>query len=292
MSKNILIAFLLLLLVATTVASGPSIFSVYQGGTGNASFTAHGVLIGEGASPLAVATPGTATYVLTSNGPSSDPTFQAPSGGGGGGGAANLIYGNFYCSQSVANSATTSMQCTSSYNVVSNQIIVALCGSSQSTSSITFSDSGPGGGAALTWNSIASTSNSATSNKSTAAAFWANPGSESGADTFTCAWSPTSASYNGMAVFEAVGATVASPIDTSGTLSIQSPALMNLSPSSSGDAVFLVIENSGSNVWPTGMWEPVNNTGVQFSAGYGTAGMYNFPVGPGSQASVVAVAVH
>lgn len=51
--------------------------SVPGGGTGAATLAAHGVLIGEGASPIAVASPGTAGFVLTSNGASADPSFQA-----------------------------------------------------------------------------------------------------------------------------------------------------------------------------------------------------------------------
>ncbi len=51
--------------------------SVANGGTGDTTLTAHNVLLGEGASPVGFAAPGTATQILTSNGPSSDPTFQA-----------------------------------------------------------------------------------------------------------------------------------------------------------------------------------------------------------------------
>lgn len=42
--------------------------------------TAHGVVIGEAGSPVAVTAAGTAGQVLTSNGPSADPTFQAAGG--------------------------------------------------------------------------------------------------------------------------------------------------------------------------------------------------------------------
>jgi len=47
------------------------------------SFTAHGVLIGNGTGALAVTSAGTAGQVLTSNGASADPTFQTPAGGSG-----------------------------------------------------------------------------------------------------------------------------------------------------------------------------------------------------------------
>lgn len=54
--------------------------TVAGGGTGASTFTAHGVLIGEGTSPIAATSAGTAGQVLTSNGASADPTFQAASG--------------------------------------------------------------------------------------------------------------------------------------------------------------------------------------------------------------------
>jgi hypothetical protein len=52
--------------------------AVANGGTGAASLTAHGVVVGNGTSPVSVTGAGTAGQVLTSNGPSADPTFQAP----------------------------------------------------------------------------------------------------------------------------------------------------------------------------------------------------------------------
>lgn len=77
MKMKFLIAFLIVLNLAVLLVAGPSIFSVYQGGTGAGSFTAHGVLLGEGSSAFNVAVPSTSGYVLTSNGSSIDPTFQA-----------------------------------------------------------------------------------------------------------------------------------------------------------------------------------------------------------------------
>lgn len=50
--------------------------SVANGGTGAASHTAHGVLVGEGTSAVTATSAGTAGQVLTSNGASADPTFQ------------------------------------------------------------------------------------------------------------------------------------------------------------------------------------------------------------------------
>lgn len=56
---------------------------VAHGGTGDASLTAHNVLIGAGTSAVTFASPGASGYVLTSNGASADPTFQAVTGGSG-----------------------------------------------------------------------------------------------------------------------------------------------------------------------------------------------------------------
>jgi hypothetical protein len=69
----------LLLINLTSQVTG--ILPVVNGGTGDATLAAHGVLIGEGTSPIAVTSAGTSGQVLTSNGASADPTFQTPSGG-------------------------------------------------------------------------------------------------------------------------------------------------------------------------------------------------------------------
>jgi len=53
---------------------------VANGGTGATTLTSHGVLIGNGTSAIAATSAGTSGQVLTSNGASSDPTFQTPSG--------------------------------------------------------------------------------------------------------------------------------------------------------------------------------------------------------------------
>jgi hypothetical protein len=62
--------------VAASAITG--IVSVPQGGTGVATLTAHGVLIGEAASAVAATSAGTAGQVLVSNGAAADPTFQTP----------------------------------------------------------------------------------------------------------------------------------------------------------------------------------------------------------------------
>lgn len=54
---------------------------VAGGGTGAATLTAHGVLIGNGTGAVAVTTAGTAGQVLTSNGAALDPTWQAAGSG-------------------------------------------------------------------------------------------------------------------------------------------------------------------------------------------------------------------
>ena len=58
----------------TTGVTG--VLPVANGGTGNSTLAAHGVLVGEGTSAVAVVSPGTAGQVLTSNGASADPTYQ------------------------------------------------------------------------------------------------------------------------------------------------------------------------------------------------------------------------
>lgn len=73
---------------ASNISSGT--LAVARGGTGASTLTAHGVVIGEGTSAVAITSAGTAGQVLTSNGASADPTFQTPAGGGGGPGY--LVY--------------------------------------------------------------------------------------------------------------------------------------------------------------------------------------------------------
>lgn len=60
------------------------ILPVASGGTGDSSFTDHGVLVGSGTDPVSVTAVGSAGQVLTSNGAGLDPTFQAPGGSPGG----------------------------------------------------------------------------------------------------------------------------------------------------------------------------------------------------------------
>lgn len=65
---------------STTPAFGT--VNVASGGTGATTLTIHGVLIGNTTSAIAATSAGTAGQVLTSNGASADPTFQAAGGSG------------------------------------------------------------------------------------------------------------------------------------------------------------------------------------------------------------------
>ena len=49
--------------------------NVSSGGTGRATLTAHGVLVGNGPNPINITTPGAANTVLRGNGASNDPSF-------------------------------------------------------------------------------------------------------------------------------------------------------------------------------------------------------------------------
>lgn len=49
---------------------------VTEGGTGAGTFADHGVMLGSGTGPLSVTDPGILGEILTSNGPSADPTYQ------------------------------------------------------------------------------------------------------------------------------------------------------------------------------------------------------------------------
>lgn len=79
-----------------------------NGGTGVASPAAHGVMVAEGASPATPVTPGASGTVLTSNGPSADPSYQAISAGGSG----YLLVTTYNWTQSPAGSLTGSVLAT------------------------------------------------------------------------------------------------------------------------------------------------------------------------------------
>lgn len=64
------------------IGAGQGVSPTYASIGTNSGLTAHGVILAEGNSAFAVAAPSTSGFVLTSNGPSADPTFQTlPSSG-------------------------------------------------------------------------------------------------------------------------------------------------------------------------------------------------------------------
>lgn len=63
-----------------TLLSTAAAVTVAQGGTGAATLTNHGVVIGQGTGNVAATGAGSAGQVLMSNGPSADPTFQTIAG--------------------------------------------------------------------------------------------------------------------------------------------------------------------------------------------------------------------
>lgn len=114
--------------------------AVSDGGTGLTTLTTHGVLIGEGTSNVALATPGTAGYVLTSNGAAADPTFQSFSG------SINqvVLSATTNSSQSISNNTITQVTGWSSIidtaaGFGSNQYTVPYTGYYRVHSSLTFS---------------------------------------------------------------------------------------------------------------------------------------------------------
>lgn len=62
---------------SATVLTSNAAVTVAQGGTGAASLTAYGTLMGNGTGAVTAVAPGTSGYILTSTGTSSAPTWQA-----------------------------------------------------------------------------------------------------------------------------------------------------------------------------------------------------------------------
>lgn len=94
--------------------------SVPNGGTGVATLTNHGVLIGQAATPVGATSPGTLGQSLTSNGASADPTFKS-----GGWTLLNTLTASNSVSLSDTSSITTSY---SNYMLVFTQFIPATNG--------------------------------------------------------------------------------------------------------------------------------------------------------------------
>lgn len=67
---------------SAAILTDNALVTVPQGGTGVATLTAHGVVVGAGASALSVTGTGTAGQVLTSNGSGANPTYQSLSSTG------------------------------------------------------------------------------------------------------------------------------------------------------------------------------------------------------------------
>ena len=79
-------------LVSAGAGSDPAfgVAQVIGGGTGLSTLTNRAVMLGQGTSNVAFASPSTAGYALCSNGASADPSFQVVPASGGGTGAASL----------------------------------------------------------------------------------------------------------------------------------------------------------------------------------------------------------
>src|SRR5208283_1611010 len=66
--------------IANPTGNVSELWEVPQGGTGDATLPPNSVLLGEGTNPIGAASPVTAGYLLTDNGPGVDPSFQAAAG--------------------------------------------------------------------------------------------------------------------------------------------------------------------------------------------------------------------
>ena len=63
---------------AATTPVSSTITGVSSGGTGSQSLANNGVLIGQGSNPIQAVSPSQAGYVLSSNGATTNPSFQSP----------------------------------------------------------------------------------------------------------------------------------------------------------------------------------------------------------------------
>jgi hypothetical protein len=110
--------------VITTGTWHGSIITVPYGGTGTSNLTAHGVIVGNGTSPVNLVGPATSGLPLVAQGAALDPTFTilGVSGGGTGTGtltANGIIFGNGTSSVGVTSSAANSILATSASSVPS-----------------------------------------------------------------------------------------------------------------------------------------------------------------------------
>lgn len=166
---------------------------------------------------------------------STDAFSCGTSSSGGGSSAAGPDLAALYCT---ANNAFT---CNSRFNVVANQVIIGTChdytnGTGAGTP--TFSDT-----LSLTWTQIDTGINSSRQ----VSTWWANPGSTTGADTFTCGNSNSTVqsnmSFGGMTVMLITGATLAGPIDAH-TVQSGSNVTYNqsITTTANNDLIFMVAE--------------------------------------------------
>ena len=117
---------------SATVLTSNAAVTVPQGGTGGTTFTSHGVVLGEGAGAFGITAAGSSGQVLTSNGSSSDPTWQAA-----GAGTVTVVgAGSLTSTDCVTGGGTTTIQtpsanCTvdSSGNIVAASVTTGNSGS-------------------------------------------------------------------------------------------------------------------------------------------------------------------
>jgi hypothetical protein len=254
---------------------------------------------------LPVANGGTATATpnlvagtnVTISGTWPNQTINATNSGGGGtisGGA--LSYGGTYCTRSTTSSAT-SQNCSSTYNVEANQLVVATAGwfAGNCTGTPAIADTLGGG---LTWHQIGTACNSTSHVMETA--WWATPGGSTGADTFTVSCSgcndgsgANGFGFMGMTVSEAIGASLTSPIDASVTVTgagLQSFDLTGYS--STSDLIFLGFDNTGTSATDPNMFTILNDTFEANAVQHAQLGPYHMRPNLGTNGAGVAFAIH
>lgn len=122
----------------SSTGGGGSGSTVPQGGTGQTNLPAYQPLVGNGVSPVISLPTSTTGYVLTSNGPTSLPSFQ-PSSGGGGGGTVTQVTASSTKGDVGVNVATgtTTPAITISYSGTPNTIAQGGTGSATATTAFT-----------------------------------------------------------------------------------------------------------------------------------------------------------
>ena len=211
----------------------------------------------------------------------------------GGGSTSIPSYGGKNCEANSTGAGGTTVFCSTNvyaggFGVIANTVLIGFCGSSQTTST-SFSDSGPGGGSALTWTAI----DTATDNTNVVQekAFWASAGSSSGTDTFTCTFG-AGAAYNAIAVITCYGCTAAGPIDVhTNKVAAGASQLVQLSPASADEMVVFGIVNGGVHVFPSGFFTIQDQSGTAAAVGWSPLGNFNFTLNMGNFGALVAAAL-